>query len=154
MSAAEVVVDASLALKWVVEEPYSVEAVSLLDEWRSHRRKLLAPALFLYEVTNALAKRIQRDQLTLEQCKQRLRFFLASGPLIRQIRALHPRALELMRRFGLPTAYDAHYLALAESQRCECWTAVERLWNAIKREFNWVHWIGELAQARLERLED
>jgi hypothetical protein len=62
---AEIVVDASLALKWVVEEPFSLGAISLLDEWRSHRRKLLAPALFLYEVTDALAKRIQRDQLTL-----------------------------------------------------------------------------------------
>ena len=54
MSAAEVVVDASLALKWVVEEPYSNEARSLLTERGNRRRKLLAPALFLYEVTNAL----------------------------------------------------------------------------------------------------
>jgi hypothetical protein len=41
------VVDASLALKWVVEEPYTSEARSLLAEWGNHRRKLLAPALFL-----------------------------------------------------------------------------------------------------------
>lgn len=47
MTAAEVVVDASLALKWVVEEPYSAEARGLLEEWRNQRRKLVAPALFL-----------------------------------------------------------------------------------------------------------
>jgi predicted nucleic acid-binding protein len=114
------VFDASLALKWVVEEPYSVEARSLLTEWGTHRRKLLAPALFLYEVANALAKRIQRREFTLEQVKERLRFFLESGLLLQQIGAIHPRALELMERFGLLTAYDAHYLALAESHRCEC----------------------------------
>jgi len=62
-----------LALKWVVGEPYSSEARALLDDWRDDGRRLLAPALFLYEVTNALAKRIQRRQLTLEQAKQRLR---------------------------------------------------------------------------------
>jgi predicted nucleic acid-binding protein len=143
MSAAEVVVDASLALKWVVEEPYSVEARSLLTAWGNHRLKLLAPALFLYEVANALAKRIQRREFTLEQAKDRLRFFLESGPLLQQIGAVHPRALELMDRFGLPTAYDAHYLALAEFQQCECWTADERLWNVVKKEIGWVRWIGE-----------
>jgi predicted nucleic acid-binding protein len=143
MSAAEVVVDASLALKWVVEEPYSDEAHALLSRWRDNRRRVLAPALFLYEVTNALAKRMQRRQLTLEQSKERLRFFLESGPLLKQIGVIHPRALELMERFGLATAYDAHYLALAESERCECWTADERLWNSVKRELAWVRWIGE-----------
>lgn len=148
MSAAEVVVDASLALKWVVEEPYSGEARSLLAEWGNHRRKLLAPALFLYEVANALAKRIQRREFTLEQAKERLRFFLEGGPLLQQIGAIHPRALELMERFGLPTAYDAHYLALAESQRCECWTADERLWNTVKRELAWVRWIGQRAATK------
>ena len=106
MSAAEVVVDASLAFKWVVEEPYSGDARSLLAEWGNHRRKLLAPALFLYEVANALAKRMQRREFTLEQAKERLRFFLESGPLLQQIGAIHPRALELMDRFGLPTVYE------------------------------------------------
>jgi predicted nucleic acid-binding protein len=143
MSTAEVVVHASLALKWVIEEPYSSEARTLLDDWGSNRRKLLAPALFLYEVANALAKRMQRRQFTLEQAKERLRFFLERGPVLQQIGAVHPRALELMERFGLPTAYDAHYLALAESQRCECWTADERLWNTVRHELAWVRWIGE-----------
>lgn len=146
MSAAEVVVDASLALKWVVEEAYSREARILLEQWGNHRRKLLAPALFLYEIANALAKRMQRRQFTLEQAKERLRFFLESGPALRQIGAVHPRALELMERFGLPTPYDAHYLALAESRRCECWTADERLWNTVKKELAGVHWIGAQTQ--------
>lgn len=146
MSAAEVVVDASLALKWVLEEPYTLEANSLLAEWRNHRRRLLAPALFLYEVTNPLAKRIQRHRLTLEQGKERLRFFLESGPLLRQIASLHPRALEIMQRFNLQTAYDSHYLALAESQRCECWTADEQLWNSVRHEIDWLRWVGERAR--------
>ncbi|MGH7814246.1 MAG: type II toxin-antitoxin system VapC family toxin [Candidatus Binataceae bacterium] len=145
MSAAEVVADASLALKWVFDEPFSAQAHALLNQWRADRRRVLAPALFLYEVTNALAKRMQRRQLTLEQAKLLLRFFLETGPVLKQADSIHPRALELMDRFGLPAAYDAHYLALAESEQCECWTADERLWNAVKRELGWVRWIGELA---------
>jgi predicted nucleic acid-binding protein len=99
----EIVVDASLALKWVLEEPYSTEAHELLENWGGQRNKLLAPALFLYEVANALTKRIQRHQLTLAQAKERLGFFLESGPLLQQIGAVHPRALELADRFRLPT---------------------------------------------------
>jgi predicted nucleic acid-binding protein len=139
----DIVVDASLALKWVLEEPYSAEANDLLENWGGQRNKLFAPALFLYEVANALTKRIQRHQLTLAQAKERLGFFLESGPLLQQIGAVHPRALELADRFRLPTAYDAHYLALAEFQRCEFWTADERLWNSVKRELQWVHCLGE-----------
>lgn len=140
----DIVVDASLALKWVLDEPYTVEANDLLENWREHRHKLLAPALFLYEIANALTKRTQRKQLTLAQGQQRLGFFLESGSLLQQIGAVHTRALELADRFRLPTAYDAHYLALAEFQQCEFWTADERLWNSVKRELRWVHWLGEV----------
>lgn len=140
---AEVVVDASLAAKWVLEEPYSAEANVFFENWAGDGSKLLAPALFLYEVANVFTKRIQRRQLTMEQAKERLRFFLESGPLLQQIGAVHTRALEMADRFRLPTAYDAHYVALAEFQGCEFWTADERLWNSVKRDLHWVRWLGE-----------
>jgi predicted nucleic acid-binding protein len=57
MNTGELVVDASLALKWVVEEPYSAPAKALLQECRVNHRRLIAPALLLYEATNAIAKR-------------------------------------------------------------------------------------------------
>lgn len=142
MNGAELVVDASLALKWLMEEPYSAETTELLEKWRRHGQRLIAPALFLYEVTNAIAKRMQRRQLTLEQGKEGLEFFLEAGPIVMQLGGLHVRALELMERFRMPAAYDAHYLALAQWRRCECWTADERLWNMVKSEFPWVRWIG------------
>ena len=104
MNAAELVVDASLALKWVIEEPYSAEAKALLEQWRGHRRRLMAPALFLYEVTNGIAKRVRLRQLALEEGKERLRFFLETGPALRQLGSLHLRALELMERFKMPAA--------------------------------------------------
>ena len=143
MSADEVVVDASLALKWVEREPYSDEASELLESWQKQRRRLTAPALFAYEATNALAKRVKRGQLTVEVAKERLASLLENGPALEHDVAVNLRALEIMRRFSLPSAYDAHYLALAESRQCECWTADERLWNAVKSGLPWVRWIGE-----------
>ncbi len=143
MSADEVVVDASLALKWVEQEPYSTEASALLENWQKQRRRLTAPALFAYEATNALAKRVKRGQLTLEVAKERLASLLENGPALEHDVDVNIRALEIMERFSLPSAYDAHYLALAESRQCECWTADERLWNTVKNALPWVHWVGQ-----------
>ena len=54
-----------------------------------------------------------------------------------------PSIFGIMERFALPSAYDdAHYLALAESRLCECWTADERLWDTVKNGLSWVHWVG------------
>lgn len=145
MSADEVVVDASLALKWIEQEPYSAEASALLENWRLRHCRLLAPALFAYEATNAIAKRVKREQLTLEAAKQRLAALLENGPALEQDPGINLRALEIMERFALPSAYDAHYLALAETRQCECWTADERLWNTVKKELSWVHWIARHA---------
>lgn len=147
MSADEVVVDASLALKWVEEEPYSAEASVLLKDWQHRRLRMLAPALFAYEATNAIAKRVKRRQLTLALAKQRLSALLENGPRLEHDTAVNIRALEMMDRFSLPSAYDAHYLALAESRGCECWTADERLWNTVKKDLPWVHWIGQHSAA-------
>jgi len=143
-----VVVDASLALKWVEREPYSDEASQLLDNWQKERRRLTAPALFAYEATNALGKRVKRGQLTAGVAKERLALLLENGPALEHDVALNLRALEIMQQFSLPSAYDAHYLALAESRGCECWTADERLWNTVKRELSWVRWIGEHTHER------
>ncbi len=53
-----VVVDASLALKWVLAEPDSGTAIMLLDHWTSEGTDVIAPALFAYEVTNTLYRQV------------------------------------------------------------------------------------------------
>jgi predicted nucleic acid-binding protein len=146
VSAAAVVVDASLAIKWVIQETYTAEARRLLKEWQDDGRELLAPTLFFYEITNVLAKRMRQHQLTLEQANDRLHFLVETGPTLLQSSSIHIRALELADDLRFPASYDAHYLALAESRQCEFWTADERLWNSVKGKMNWVRWVGELIE--------
>src|SRR5262249_40857045 len=139
----QVVVDASLGLKWLVEEEHTPEAWRLLDNWRTEGTDLLAPSLFYYEIANALAKRLRRGEFTLGQTVGRIRLMAEAGPTLWSDIAIHLRAIELVHRFGFSSAYDAHYLALAEAQGCELWTADQRLWNSVKHELSWVHCIGE-----------
>jgi predicted nucleic acid-binding protein len=138
-----VVVDASLATKWVVEESHSVEALSLLSQWSSHGTYVLAPIFLVFEIVNAIYKRVFRGQLTPEEARSALATMLRVNIRLNHNSGLHARALELASQFGRPSAYDAHYLALAEREGCELWTADERLWNAVKGQLSWVRWIGE-----------
>jgi predicted nucleic acid-binding protein len=142
--------DASFALKWIEREPCSDEASELLEKCQKQRRRLTAPALFAYEATNALAKRVKRGQVSLEIARERLAFLLENGPALENDVAVNLRALEITERFSLPSDCDAHYLALAESLQCECWTADERLWNTARNELPWVRWVGQRTSAIME----
>ena len=142
--------DASFAFKWIVDEEYANEARSMLSLWQSTDTLIAAPSLFFYEIVNALYRRVRRGDFTLREVTTRFRELRRVGV---QVSALsedaHIRAMELAHRFGIPAAYDAHYLALAEVEKCELWTADERLWNAVRSEVDWVRWIGGSPSAYL-----
>ena len=140
------VVDASFAVKWILEEEYTAQAISALAEWHSHHTDVFAPTWFLFEITNVLYQRIRRGELTSDEALRLISESRQAGvQLIDYDEVLHARALELAHQFNLNAAYDAHYLALAERIDCELWTADERLWNSTRAELGWVRWVGELS---------
>jgi predicted nucleic acid-binding protein len=49
-----VVVDTSIVIKWVLDEPDSAMALALLRKWMGEGTVIRARALLTYEVTNAL----------------------------------------------------------------------------------------------------
>ena len=59
-------IDASVALKWVLDEPGQEAADALLEE------ELIAPSLWLLEAANALWRRAQRGEITGEAASERL----------------------------------------------------------------------------------
>ena len=111
-----VVVDASLALKWVLSETDSNTAIALLQTWNTDKIEIIAPALFTYEATNILYRHIVTNKLSYEEVKKLLTKLFSIGILLNFVQhsEISIRAMELSHRFGLPAAYDAHYLALAE----------------------------------------
>jgi predicted nucleic acid-binding protein len=103
---------------------------------------VLAPHLLGYEVTNALHRRALSGAISPGDTARGVGDVLSTVNL-RSARSMHARALELARRLNRPATYDAHYLTLAEQEGCECWTADERLWNAVRETLPYVRWIGE-----------
>ena len=86
---------------------------------------------------------MKRGQLTLEVAKEQLASLLDNGTALEHEVALNLRALEIMQWLSPPSAYDAHYLALAESYQCECWTGDKRLRNTVRKELPWVRGVGQ-----------
>lgn len=138
-----VCVDSGIVLKLVLDEPDSDRAEALWISWVQSGRQPVAPYLFTFEITAVLRKHVYRGPLTEADGAHALERALAFNVVLLSTDDLHVRAWNLASRFNRPTAYDAHYLALAEGLKCEFWTADQRLYNSVKDELGWVRWISQ-----------
>lgn len=144
-----VVIDSNIAIKWVLDESDSPEALALLTEWVRKRFTLLAPALLAYEATNVLYQNVRKGKITFDAARNGLKRVILKGiefdfPYDYR---LSQRALELANRYNLPAAYDAHYLALAEREGCELWTADSHMWRAVQGKLSWVRNLSDYQPA-------
>ncbi|MBX5493416.1 MAG: type II toxin-antitoxin system VapC family toxin [Chloroflexi bacterium] len=142
-----VVVDASLAIKWVLAEPYTSQARALLLDWETRNVRRLVPALFASEICAPLLKRRRQGVLSASLALQALQVVLTAVEIRPVDGRLAARAYALADQLGFWKAYDCLYLALAEDEGCEVWTSDERLWKAAHGLFPWVRWVGEPAQS-------
>lgn len=114
-----IVVDASVALKWVLDEPGKTAADALLDE------ELIAPALWLLEAGNALWKRARRGEINVTEAKARL-LELCNAPITTiAIEDDLPAAADLASMLDHPI-YDCLYLAVAIRENTYVVTADRR----------------------------
>jgi len=143
-----VVVDASLAVKWVLREPYAEEALALAEEWAAGGTRPSAPCLLLVEATNVLHRRAALGHISLSRARQLLAGLLNMGIEIRESPQIHFRAMELAQELQRPSVYDTHYLALADILGCDLWTADERFFNSVKERQPRIRWLGEFKPGR------
>jgi predicted nucleic acid-binding protein len=136
-----VVVDACLAIKWVLLEDDTDKAGTLLDVWVDEGIEIIAPDLFAYEVTNILYRRTRAKEgrLTYNEVYSGLERLFSIGISLRFSKEISKDAMKLANKYQLTAAYDAHYLALATREACEFWTADAKLWRVVKADLNWVH---------------
>lgn len=139
----QVCVDSGVVLKLVLDEPDSDQAEALWAGWIEAGRQPVAPYLFAFEITAVLRKHVYRGTLTDAEGRHALQQALAFDVVLLSPDGLHLRAWSLAARFNLSTAYDAHYLALAEELGCEFWTSDQRLYNAVQDRLAWVHWLAQ-----------
>jgi predicted nucleic acid-binding protein len=137
------VVDASVAAKWVLSEDDSPRALDLLAAALHYGTELLAPSHLLSEVANAVYKRHRRGLLARDQFVSAIDALVDLPVNLSHPGAVVARAVQLALDFQLATPYDAFYLALAEQLQCDLWTADERFHATVTAQHPRVHLLAE-----------
>ncbi len=121
------VVDASVGVKWVVDETGSDLAAALIAG-----RRLLVPDLFWVEAANALAAKVRRSEMNRAQARDAW-YDLSHAPVLSHRAtpdSLAP-ALTLAQDIG-HSVYDCLYLALAVAEYCRVVTADRRFAEVVR----------------------
>lgn len=141
----QLVVDASVALKWLLEEEYSEQATVLLEDRLQAGTAVVGPPHLPAEVANALYRRMQRGEnsITRSEAEEALSKFLALPIQIVGSPELYTRAFAFALQVGLSSLYDSIYVVLAELLGTELWTDDRRLLNTLAEMTPWVRSIGD-----------
>ncbi len=132
------VLDASVALKWVLPESDSDKAIRLRDDFRNASVELLAPDVFPTEVGHALARAERRQLIPRPQGALFLADVLSTIPrLFPSYPGLIIRAFAIASQMRIGV-YDCLYVALAEREGCELITADDRLVRNLQAQFPFI----------------
>ena len=118
------VVDASVAIKWYVEEEYREQALNLRRDYYDGRVALVSQPLLFYEVANALRYHVALSSSDVMNSIDSLLDMQLD--LLTPMREVLDAAVDLAFDEGV-TIYDAVYLALAEYLGSKVVTADEKL---------------------------
>ena len=117
----KLVVDASVAVKWVVAEDHADLALDLLD--RSN--DLMAPDFGLVEICNVLWKKVRRNEISVGQANEAMEQIPLYFDVLDPAAPLLPRALGIATSVNHPV-YDCLYFAYAERESATLITSDRR----------------------------
>ena len=138
------VVDASVAAKWLFVEPDTEKARAILQSAESGELQLLAPELLLAEIANSLWKRTERGDLDSDSALGLFDGFRKVEFRFCKIEELIGPALRIAFRHHHPV-YDCLYVVLARREGCDLVTADERFYRAFAQDFPEVHLLRNMA---------
>lgn len=129
-----VVVDASVVYKWIVDErdEATKSAVSLRNQLLTKDIDVVSSDLLFYEIANTLA---YKAHLSISDVKKAWRnFILLNIPTTPVTKTIASQCLELSQKFHI-SVYDASYIVLAKTKRCDMITADKKLINRVRLPF-------------------
>lgn len=122
------IVDASVAVKWVLPEADSNKATLL----RASDTDIIAPSLVIAEIGNAIWKSAMRGDMNATDAQHTLKIAVAHYHRLLPVEDLMAAALAFATDLRHPI-YDCFYLALAEREAATLITADARLQAAAKK---------------------
>lgn len=121
------IIDASVAVKWVIDEDGTPAALAL------RRHSLAAPDLLVAECANILWKKVRRNELADEEATLAARLLARADIDLMPMRPFLELATSIAIALDHP-AYDCVYLAMAEAEGLSFVTADERLLRRVRQD--------------------
>jgi predicted nucleic acid-binding protein len=138
-----VCLDASLVVLWFLRQELTPKADAVLGEWRAAEVELIAPPLLIAEVPSVFRQAVYRGRITRDEGDVALTDFMEAGIRIIEPLGLLRRAWNLAKTLNVPRLYDMFYVALADLEQCELWTADRHLVNQVKDRWPLARWLGD-----------
>jgi predicted nucleic acid-binding protein len=138
----DVLVDANVAVKWVIQQALSDRAQKLFEDTIRARGRLIGPPLLSSEVVNSIYQhrrtRDPRWQISEAEAEAALQRYLALPVVLATPAGLYERAFAFARELGLTNSYDSLYVVLAQMLGVEMWTDDQVLLQALGGSAPWV----------------
>jgi predicted nucleic acid-binding protein len=122
------VIDASVAVKWFIDEDRSVDAQRLL----AADADLMAPASILYEIFHALWDAARTRRLPGKRLPELAEVTPTPFALLVPIEQLYAAAAAMAQAHNL-SIYDCAYVALAQREHAELITADKRMFAVARK---------------------
>ncbi len=126
-----VVIDASVALSWLLpDEQIAERANRLYSRYVSGDIDLVAPVLLMYEVVNGIRSAILRKRLRSNRAEEAMLHFKELGIRLENQDKDIDRIFRMARKLRI-SAYDAAYIALARKFKATLYTADSHLYKKV-----------------------
>ncbi len=144
---AQICIDATFVLQWIIPAPRSEAADSLLQKWDENGIHIISPPLLDVDITAFISKLVQMKLLLPQQGEQAFQNYRQIGIDIINPPSLTQAAWELTGKFDQANIPDLYYLALAELLNTDFWTANRRLFSNLSGKSERAHFLGDIAAA-------
>lgn len=133
------ILDASVIIKWFIDEPDSNQALAYLNTFQNGRITIIAPSLLFYELGNILVSKKVAVDMVGEVMTMLLNLGLESEDIgLRWFRRIYQNAAEYSITF-----YDAAYITLLQKENCQFITADKKLFEKVHKIFSGIKLLSD-----------
>ncbi len=133
----QIILDASVAVKWLSQEPLTEKAFELYSEFDKGAIKMIVPELFFLELGNFCVGKFKKDSSSWDIMTKQLEEIAELPFEKRSDFELHDVAVSNACIYGI-SAYDGVYLSLAEMYNAPLITVDEALLKACQGRFDFI----------------
>lgn len=136
------ILDASVVIKWFVEEQDRDKAITYLTAFQNNELGLIVPSLLFYELGNVLIKK-KATMTLINEVMVKFQQLNSLGLEIQDIglssfRQIYQNSI----KYGL-TFYDASYLTLMQEENCRFITADGKLFQKVHKNFKGIKLLSD-----------